>query len=253
MKMNKHGMTLVECIIAMGVFAVATTGFIMTATACYKAQTKAKSRMENANTQTTNLEHFSNYSEIVDPEALNVEAMNGGANRWVITFPFSSASGGPVTNTHVHGYYSVADPTDPAYDLSFFSPIEQVDLTTDEYWVSLTNISGSDGWFELRVEDATKYEFFDVEKAPKGTELPEHIWGANGGCYRFGIKNIAGNISNAVLVVHDVNIDSDIAHLPLDHYLDDPSDATKGYCSIFYNGGSGNSAFLNQAEADALP
>ena len=44
MKNNKKGMTLVECIIAMAVFAVATTGFTMAATTCIKAQIKSHTR-----------------------------------------------------------------------------------------------------------------------------------------------------------------------------------------------------------------
>ena len=244
MKNNKHGMTLVECIIAMAVFAVASTGFIMTATACYKSQVKAKKRMDTANTQTTNLEHFSNYSQVVDPEALNVEPMSGGSNRWVITFPFTSASGGEISNSKVHGYYSVADPDDPVFDLSFFSPIEQVDLTTDEYWVTFTNVGSEQKWLELSLADSTHFVFFDNEKnEASGSTLPEHIWGPNGGAFRFGIKNKGGgDISGAVLTVHDVQTDQDIGTYTISDFIlpDDNGsvDTSKGYCAYYINGDS---------------
>lgn len=243
MKNNKHGMTLVECIIAMAVFAVASTGFIMTATACYRSQVKAKKRMDTANTQTTNLEHFSNYSQVVDPEALNVEPMSAGSNRWAITFPFSSASGGPVTNTRVHGYYSVANPDDPVFDLSFFSPIEQVDLSTDEYWVTFTNVSSEQYWLVLKAADPTSYVFFDVEKEEKGDTLPKHIWAPNGGTFRFGIRNKSGaDISQDVIMIYDYQRDTTIGYMNLSNYiLPDENgvvDTSKGYCAAYFDGSS---------------
>lgn len=204
MKNNRKGMTLAEVIIAMGVFAVATTGFIMTATACYKAQTKTQNRMENSNTQTTNLEHFSNYNQVVDPEDLNVEPMSGGSNRWVMTFPFTG--GGSVVNNKVYGYYSVADPDDPVYDLSFFSPIEQVPLDEGEYWINLFNNTSSDAWLQISIIDSTQFEFFDNEKVSKGSDLPERLWGANGGCRRFGVRSLGGDASQPTIRI--TNVDS---------------------------------------------
>lgn len=188
MKSNKKGMTLVECIIAMAVFAIATTGFTMSATAAMRAQAKAHNRNKIANEQNTDLEHFSNYSQVVDLNELNVTPMDPsdamGKNMYQIKYDFNGIE---VVNNKVHGYRAAVDEKDSVYELSFFSPIDQVMLEPNEYWITLYNCTPEDRTWDITC-DGDGIEFFDNEKRSLGNTLPRHIWGGNGEYKRFGVR-----------------------------------------------------------------
>lgn len=211
MKTNKKGMTLVECIIAMAVFAIATTGFTMAATACMRAQAKSNRRMTKTNVQSTNLEHFSTFSKVLDPGFSNVRPMEQGVNQWQMTFNFGSDV---IVNKNVYGYLAKLDSTDPdgVYDLSFFNSAEQVSLGEGEYWVTLYNKSSEQHtWY---VSCAEGFTFFDNETNPTGQdELPKHIWAPDGGYFKFGVKQTTsgvGDLSKCLTVteLHDNNTTS---------------------------------------------
>lgn len=164
MKMNKKGMTLVECIIAMAVFAVATTGFTMAATACVRAQVKYHTRNRTMNNQTTNLEHFSAYTS-GNVNATNVTPMDPdvgyGSNMYEVEFTFQNDT--KISNRKVNGYRSAqADGEDGVFELSFLSPIEQVRLNTNEYWLTFYNCSDDPLVLDMTLPDG--FEFFDVNK-----------------------------------------------------------------------------------------
>lgn len=195
MKTNKKGMTLVECIVAMAVFAIATAGFTMAATACMKAQVKSSKRMTKTNVQSTNLEHFSSYSQVLDPSFTNVSPMTSGANQFQMTFDFGSTV---IVNKNVYGYYAQLDSEDKdkVYDLSYFTSAEQVNLSADEYWVTLYNCDAKQQSWTLEL-NSDAFTFFDNQKDPTaGQKLPRHNWAPNGGYYKFGIKQLkAGNLA----------------------------------------------------------
>lgn len=200
-KMNKKGMSLVECIVAMGVFAVATTGFTMGATACMKSQAKSGRVLQKTNTQTTNLEHFSTYARVFDAQYANVKKMSSDANQWQMVFDFPGA-GETVTNNNVFGYYSVIDEGDSKgiYQLSFFTAANTVALDPDEYWVTLYNYDTAQHTFDIECTDS--FTFFDNEKNRKGTGLPRHIWAPDGGFFKFGVAKADGSadIHNCLIV-----------------------------------------------------
>ncbi|MBQ8965757.1 prepilin-type N-terminal cleavage/methylation domain-containing protein [Ruminococcus sp.] len=238
MKMNKKGMTLVECIIAMAVFAIATTGFTMAATTCIRAQTKFHTRNKIANNQSTDLEHFANYSDVVDLSEYSVTTMDPntgiGKNMYQITYAFPSAT---VTNSKVHGYRAEVDSDDKVFELSFLSPINTVSLDSDEYWFTLYNVSGSDVSWDWSC--STDYSFFDNEKASTQQTLPNggRIW-ADGSIMRFGIKSSVGDLSGCTAHVEFFNGSyCDIPNMGqfLNINEDDPDDDQYGY--IFYMGG----------------
>ena len=245
MKMNKKGMSLVECVIAMGVFAIATTGFVMCATACVRAQAKSHKRNNTTNVQTTNLEHFSNYKNVVDLSEYNVKPMDPstgmGKNMYKMTFAWTS---GTVTNSKIHGYRSeMASETDGVFELSFFSPIDQVDLAYDEIWVTLYNLTATDQTWDITCN--TDLSFFDNEHNSLGQSLPRHMWAGGGSYKRFGVKGTSSDYS-----IHIVNpFGGTDANVGLADKCDvnatDPSDDQ--YAMIFYDGTFKNYADTNGA------
>ena len=252
MKTNKKGMTLVECIIAMAVFAVATTGFTMAATVCMKAQARTVRRMTATNNQTTNLEHLSTYSKVLDPEYSNVKKMETGTNKFTITFPFES---GDIVNNHVYGYKSKLDEDSPdgVFELSFFSPAEQVSLDSHEYWVTLYNCSTEQKQWNITCTvpgDLQEFEFFNNEKDPSaGQALPTHIWAPNGGYMRFGIRQKTagvGDINNCLVITDDEGNSS----API-KITDMCINEGENYCAIYYYPGHGENPFLSPREYDA--
>ncbi|ADU22874.1 type IV pilus modification PilV family protein [Ruminococcus albus] len=221
MKTNKKGMTLVECIIAMGVFAVATTGFVMAASASMRSQAKSASRMTKTNSQSTNLEHFSSYASVLDPEYSNVRPMTNGTNQWRISFPFTSAT---VVNDHVFGYNAKLDNTDPdgVFDLSFFSSAEQLSLEENEYWVTLYNYDTVQHEWTAEL-NSTDFTFFNNAHVDNGQQsTPSHLWAPNGGYMKFGVKrhNSGASMNGCLKITGDglpqegVNIDLDSMGLP---------------------------------------
>lgn len=169
MKMNKKGMTLVECIIAMAVFAVATTGFTMAASACVKAQIKYHSRNRAMNNQTTNLEHFSAYSG-GNVNSTNLTPMDPdvgyGSNMYQVEFTFED--GTTITNRKVNGYRAgKAEGEDGVFELSFLAPIAQVPLNTNECWLTIYNCSEEGIVFDMTLPQG--FEFFDSSKEKIGS------------------------------------------------------------------------------------
>ena len=233
MKNNKKGMTLVECIIAMAVFAVATTGFTMAATTCIKAQIKSHTRNRIANTQTTNLEHFSNYSKVIDPTLLNVEEMH---ENYAISFNFDQV-GINVVNKDVYGYTAVTDPDDKVYQLSYLSPIEQVTVMPGEWWLTIYNGDSSDHSFKFKA--LSGFEFFDNEKEPQGDDTDYRIYPANGGIRKLGVKcdPTAVGVDSNVIEVTDMNDPSNPKIYGLSEFiLDHNTENNAGYCSLYYDG-----------------
>lgn len=250
MNTNKKGMTLVECIIAMAVFAVATTGFTMAATACMKAQAKTGRRMTATNTQTTNLEHFSTFSQVLDPEYSNVKPMEAGVNRFKMTFAFPSVT---IENDHVYGYSSKLDEDSPdgVFELSFFSAADQVPLEDNEYWITLYNYSGSQQTWDISCAipgDSQDFEFFDNEKKNTVQQtLPRHIWAPNGGYMKFGIRQRIAGVGdlNSCLKITNVETGNEFT-VPV---TNKKVKEDENMCSIYFDG----SSFLSPAEFDGMP
>jgi len=246
MKTNKKGMTLVECIIAMAVFAIATTGFTMVATTCMKAQAKASRRMTATNNQTTNLEHFSSYSKVLDPEYCNVKPMSTGINKFKMTFDFGTVK---VENDDIYGYRSVLDPSSPdgVFELSFFSAAEQVDLAEGEYWITLYNNSSSQHTWDINCAvpgDSQVFEFFNNEHDNSIQQaLPRHIWAPNGGYMKFGFKQRTPGVGDlsSCLEITDVEANPPVTYrvgLSSDNLISED----KNYCAIYFDDGVFKSA-----------
>jgi prepilin-type N-terminal cleavage/methylation domain-containing protein len=256
MKTNKKGMTLVECIVAMAVFAIATTGFTMAATACMRAQAKSHKRMTKTNVQSTNLEHFSTNAHVLDPEYSNIKPMTTGANQFKITFPFKTST---VENKNVYGYYAKLDSNDKegVYQLSFLSAVDQIKLTEGEYWVTLYNCT-SDGQ-EFTVSCDEDYTFFDNEhNISYDTSLPGHLWSADGGYRKFGVKNLKGTGAKITITrrgTANPENDTDTTTITIDSSwmpngtLDNGGDGDN-MVSIYYVGG--DDGYLNLDGYNAL-
>ncbi len=227
MKKNNKGMTLVECIIAMAVFAVATTGFTMAATSCIRAQIKSHARNRIANEQTTNLEHFSNYSKVIDPTLLNVKEM---PEKYGVSFDFGTVK---VVNKDVYGYTALADPEDKTYQLSFISPIERVTVLPGEWWITIYNADPTDKSFDIYAQSG--FRLFNNEKEDAGEKSEDRIYPANGGMRKIGIRNISGDNSSA-LVISDNSTTSQTINL-LEYATEMNTDNTAGYVSIYYENG----------------
>ncbi len=220
MKTNKKGMTLVECIVAMAVFAVATTGFVMAASVSMRSQAKSARRMEKTNSQSTSLEHFSSYASVLDPEYSNVRPMTVGTNQWRMTFAFPAST---VINDHVFGYNAKLDSTDPdgVFDLSFFSSAEQLMLDENQYWVTLYNYDTQQHEWTAELNSAD-YTFFDNEGQDSGLQsTPSRLIAPNGGYVKFGVKRkTSGASMNGCLKItgdglgEGVNIDLDSMKMP---------------------------------------
>jgi prepilin-type N-terminal cleavage/methylation domain-containing protein len=239
MKKNNKGMTLVECIIAMAVFAVATTGFTMAATSCIRAQIKSHARNRIANEQTTNLEHFSNYSKVIDPTLLNVKEM---PEKYGVSFDFGTVK---VVNKDVYGYTALTDPADKTYQLSFISPIEQVTVQPGEWWITIYNADSSDKSF--RLEAKSNFVFFDNEKNEAGDVADYRIYPANGGIRKIGIKNVGGDDTDA-LIIRDFDNQTIDHVISLPYFATEMNDAgTAGYVSIYYE----NGVFMRKSDYDA--
>ncbi|MBQ9541029.1 prepilin-type N-terminal cleavage/methylation domain-containing protein [Ruminococcus sp.] len=236
MKNNKKGMTLVECIIAMAVFAVATTGFTMAATACIKAQVKSHSRNRITNAQTTNLEHFSNYSKVLDPSELNVEEM---PERYAISFNFEGTAN--VINKDIYGYTAIADPDDKVYQLSFISPIERVTVMPGEWWITIYNGDPANQIFNLTLSPG--FEFFDNEKERADFPAEGCIWGGDGGIRKIGIRSTGGSFNDPCMTISCGGVSKSINILGENFWTEKNSDDSAGYASIYYNG-----AFVNKDE-----
>ncbi|SFC45637.1 type IV pilus modification PilV family protein [Ruminococcus albus] len=252
MKFNKKGMTLVECIIAMAVFAVATTGFTMVATACMKAQAKTGARMTKTNTQSTNLEHFSTYAKVLDPGYTNVSPMYAGTNQFQMTFNFEKA-GITVQNKNVYGYYAKLEDTDKdsVFDLSFFTPANQVQLSDGEYWVTLYNYDSEQHTWDITCN--SDFAFFDNEKnTTQQQTLPRHIWAPNGGYYKFGIKQKTPGVGDitSCLTIHSYEDNADYPPVGISDKMPNGALGTEGGDNMvyiyYYNG-----AFQTPEQFDA--
>jgi prepilin-type N-terminal cleavage/methylation domain-containing protein len=250
MKSNKKGMTLVECIIAMAVFAVATTGFTMVATTCMKAQARTVKRMTTTNNQTTNLEHFSTFSQVLDPEYTNVKPMENGTNRFKMTFAFPALT---VENDHVYGYTAKLDEEsqDGVFELSFFSAADQVTLDANEYWITLYNYGTEQRTWDISCAiagDSQQFEFFDNEKNNTVQQtLPRHIWAPNGGYMKFGIRPREGCSADGIdscLKITCVET-GETYTVPVTTMA--ITDDEPGMCAIYFNGTS----FLSPAQFDS--
>lgn len=242
MKINKKGMTLVECIIAMAVFSIATTGFVMAASVCMRSQAKAGTRMTKTNTQTTNLEHFSTFAHVLDPSYSNVRPMASGTNQFQMTFQFPTDT---VVNDKIYGYYSTLEDEDEdgVFELSFFSAADQVTLGEGEYWVTLYNYDGAQQTLDITCPD--DFSFFDNEKNDTAQQtLPRHIWAPEGGYMKFGIKaksgggaptvtihSVEGNFTDKTLNIADFKLSED-----------------ENYCNIYYTGAG---TFLTPEDFDS--
>lgn len=250
MKTNKKGMTLVECIIAMAVFAVATTGFTMAAAACMKAQAKTTRRMTTTNSQTTNLEHFSTFSHVLDPEYANVKPMEDGLNKFKMTFDFGSVK---VENDHVYGYSSKLDPDSPdgVFELSFFSAADQVSLDSHEYWITLYNYGAIQQTWDISCAipgDSQEFEFFDAGKNSAVQQtLPRHIWAPNGGYMKFGIRQRTPGVGDidTCMVITNVETGNKMT-VPVTSMRESDED---NMCSIYFDG----SNFLTPEEFKGAP
>ena len=200
MQSNKKGMTLVECIIAMAVFAVATTGFTMAATTCMRVQAKQSKRMTKTNVQSTNLEHFSTFTTVLDPEYSDVRRMAGGENKFKMTFKFDDAT---IVNDNVYGYYAKLDPNDQdgVYELSFFTSTDVAALGEDEYWITLYNFTDDTQTWSLTCPD--EFKFFDNEKNKTQQHvLPTRMWAPDGGYLKFGIskEDVDGDLTTCLQI-----------------------------------------------------
>lgn len=200
--MNKKGMTLVEVIVAMSVFAVIFTGFVMSAKYAYGAQVKAKKRLSQSNTQTMNLE---DYRGIVDPTYkgtygtsgdtdLGVKSMADGDNRWTMTYNFGGSA--VITNDRVYGYYATPDMDDEVFELAYFSPSDVVALEPGEYWITITNVSNND--LPMAVVCGSGFQLFNNEKKvfPAKTSMPERIIPKDGYKISFGVKDMSYEYRN---------------------------------------------------------
>ncbi|MCR5019635.1 prepilin-type N-terminal cleavage/methylation domain-containing protein [Ruminococcus sp.] len=238
MKANKKGMTLVECIVAMGVFAVATTGFVMAASASMRSQAKSASRMTKTNSQSTSLEHFSSYVRVLDPEYSNVRPMSYGTNQWRMTFPFDAST---VVNNHVFGYNAKLDDNDPdgVFDLSFFTAAEQLSLEADEYWVTLYNNDSMQHEWTAEL-NSTDFSFFDNQHNNMGQQkLPSHLWAPNGGYFKFGIKrDTAGASMNGCLKITGDGLPAEGVNINLDEMVLPKTNDNMRY--IYFDGGAFN-------------
>lgn len=239
---NKKGMTLVECIVAMGVFAVATTGFVMAASVSMRSQAKSASRMTKTNTQSTNLEHFSSYSHVLDPEYSNVRPMSSGTNQWQMTYKFKNAT---IVNDNIYGYIAKLDPDDRegVFDLSFFSSADQLTLGDGEYWVTLYNFDGNQHTWDITCPP--EFSFFDNEKDDTAQQtLPRHIWAPSGGYMKFGIKQKTPGVGDikTCLRIHSVEESKDYT-VGVQDKMPNKSIAEGGdnMCHIYFN----NGVFMN--------
>lgn len=239
---NKKGMTLVEVIIAMAVFASITTGFTMAASYCVKAQAKAKTRLTETNEQTTKLE---NYSGVIDYDVADVDQLETGANKWTMTYEFPNAgdSGYTITNDKLHGYTSKS--SDEVLKLGFFSAIDRINLNAGEYWITIYNWSSDDKLWDISC--SSNFAFFDNEgdlTMPLNALNTQGVM-ASGGAVKFGIKDLGGgNLANAVTIKEwgdtgdGVTID-----LSQDGYIDD-----QRYGFVYF---TDSGTFLTEEEFDA--
>lgn len=228
-------MTLVEVLIAMGIFAVITTGFCMSASYALKAQAKAKKRLTETNNQTTNLEH---YSGVIDFDAAKVRQLDGGTNQWTMIYDFPSAT---LVNDKLHGYTSVTD--DPVFQLGFFSAIDRINLASNEYWFTVYNYGSEQQNWDISC--ASGFVFFDNEgkTAASPQELPTHLVAGDGYALKFGIRNVSGgSISGGVITFKEWGTGTTIATLGLDNYID-----SDRYGFIYFDGAT----FLNATDFDA--
>jgi len=233
-KMNKKGMTLVEVIVAMAIFGVITTGFMMSASYSLKAQAKAKIRLSETNEQTTNLE---DYQGVVDFAAADVAQLETGSNKWSMVYEFPT--GDTITNDNLHGYTSKSN--DEVLKLGFFSADDKLDLAAGEYWVTLFNYSSDD--MIVNITCSPGFVFFDNEKhiANSIDTLSGLGIVKDGGAVKFGIKDLGGGDLTQAFTVKKTIDDSVIGGGALN--VNNYSDADR-YAYTYYNG----SAFLN-AEA----
>lgn len=200
-KANKKGFTLVEVIIAMSVFAVISTGFIMSASYAYKAQIKARRRLTTSNNQTTNLE---DYRGVVDPTYagmydakgitdLGVQRIGSETGKWVMTYDFGPK--GTLVNDKMYGYYSTPDMNDDVFQLTYFSPADTVALDAGEYWVTLINNSddvAKDLPCMITCSDGCVLFNNEKEVFAGKTSMPGRILAGGGFKMSFGVKDVSG-------------------------------------------------------------
>lgn len=250
-KTNKKGFTLVEVIIAMSVFAIISTGFVMAASYAYKAQTKAKKRLTISNEQTTNLE---DYRGVIDPtyagtydEAgisdLGVQRIGSDTGKWIMTYKFDN--GTVITNNRMRGFSSTPAVDDKVFQLTYFSPNDRVSLDSGEYWVTIYNVSPDVATtLPMLVKCDGTYNLFNNEKKifPGRTTMPSRIIPGDNYQISFGVKDTRGAYYNTgkCVSIYD-SIDAELngsASLPI--YQIDLSDAQWSDHHVYINYDSGS-------------
>lgn len=197
LRKNKRGVTLVEVIVAMAIFSVMTTTFVMTVNYCIRSNKLARLRLTESNKQTTDLE---NYSGVVDFAAADVDQMSAGTNKYTFTFDF--ATGDSIVNDKNYGYVSKsADISDSPLQMRYFTSIEKTDLEADEYWITMYNFASSDQVWTITA--GTDVLFFNNEKDMISSTITPGML-ANGSVCKFGVKiGAGGSLSDAFKIAID--------------------------------------------------
>lgn len=192
---NKRGVTLVEVIVAMAIFSIMATTFIMTVDYCLQFNKKAMYRLRESNKQATDLENFSG---VVDYASADVAPINRGSNKYAFTFDFST--GDTIVNNKNSGYVSKSTGiSDSGLAMRYFSPIEQLDLDVDEYWVTMTNFDDTDQVWTITA--GPNVVFFNNEKEMISSTTLNPAVLAEGGKCTFGVKLMPGaSVDNAFTV-----------------------------------------------------
>lgn len=228
---NAKGMTLVEIIVAMAVFSVITSGFCLATKYCMDAQVRAFDRLTQTNQQTTNLE---TYAGATDKNASNVQGLNDPAhgvidNRYVIKYTFYQHDDVSDTdiakytfeNKNMYGYQSVYTDEDQVLKLGFFSAENTVKLDTNEYWITVTNLSQETNVFDVS-GSSDDFTFFNIEHQyyTDLTSIPSRVK-ANGEDYRFGVhvEMPADLDSSVVIKPHEVDDEGNFSEDGTDHTL----------------------------------
>lgn len=191
----KRGVTLVEVIVAMAIFTIMATTFIMTVSFCLQFHKQSLYRLRESNKQATDLENFSG---VVDYESADVAPINRGSNKYAFTFDFST--GDTIVNNKNSGYVSKSTSiSQSGLAMRYFSPIEQLDLDVDEYWVTISNFDDLDQL--LTITAGSNVIFFNNEKEIISATTLNAAVLAEGGKCSFGVKLMPGaSINNAFSV-----------------------------------------------------
>lgn len=245
---NKKGMSLVEVIVAMAVFSVMTTGFMMTAIYCVKAQNKAKLRLKESNGQTTEIEDFKGLYD-TDTAYMGSDIQKpGGSNLWTMSYNFPEGS---YVNDRVHFYAYNNTDLDDAFQMQFFSPDESVDLKPNEYWVTIYNCSGDQVTWDITCDSG--FVFFDNEGQTVSslTTIPTRIVD-DGAKIKFGIRNIGGGDITQAVTLTDWNSPPNVKTLNLSNdtaLVSNPYSDSDRYAGVYF---TGSNSFLNAEQYDAI-